>query len=71
MSTHLPPDKWGDAAVSWPDRFFRIRVSGEDDTERLEAALKAEAAEPSPRKDRIARLNKRLATVREQDTDDT
>jgi len=67
MSTHLPPDKWGDAAVSWPDRFFQIRVSGEDDAERLEAALKAEAAESSPRKDRIARLNKRLAAVREND----
>jgi hypothetical protein len=63
--THLPPDKWGDAAVSWPDRFFRIRVSGESDTDRLEAALEAEAARSSPRKDRIARLNKRLAEVRD------
>jgi len=67
--THLPPDKWGDAAVSWPDRFFRIRVSNEDDAARLEAALKAEAAESSPRKERIARLNKRLAAVRDDDTD--
>lgn len=63
--TTLPPDKWGDAAVSWPERFFRIRVSGEDDPDRLRAALNAEAAQSSPRKDRIARLNKRLAEVRD------
>ena len=72
MGTHLPPDKWGDAAVSWPERFFRIRVSNESDPDRLRAALEAEAAQSSPRKDRIARLNERLADLRENDdTDDT
>lgn len=63
----LPPDKWGDAAVSWPDRFFAIRVSNETDPDRLTAALKAEAAETTPRKERIARLNKRLTAVRDAD----
>lgn len=63
--THLPPDKWGDTATTWPPRFFAIRVSNESDTDRLEAALKAEASRSSPRKERIARLNKRLAEVRE------
>lgn len=65
MGTHLPPDKWGDAAASWPDRFFRIRVSNEDDADRLRAALESEADRRSPRKDRIARLNERLADTRD------
>lgn len=62
--SRLTADGWGDAAVSWPDRFFQIRVSNESDPERLEAAVVAEAQGPA-RKERIARINKRLATVRE------
>ena len=62
----LTDDAWGDAAVSWPDRFFQIRVANESDTARLEAAVVAEANGPA-RKERIARLNSRLATVRKQE----
>jgi len=61
--THLPPDTWGDAAVSWPDKFFAIRVGNESDPERLRAAAEAEAMTDNPRGDRIARINKRLSEL--------
>jgi len=65
-SGHLPADKWGDAATSWPDRFFAIRVSNESDPERLRAAASAEAQRADPRRDRIKRINKRLQTVTDE-----
>ena len=62
-SGHLPADKWGDAAASWPDRFFEIRVGNESDPERLRAAASAEADRTDPRPDRIARINQRLTKL--------
>jgi len=62
-SGHLPADKWGDAATSWPDRFFAIRVTNESDPERLRAAASAEADRAEPRPDRIARINQRLTQL--------
>jgi len=63
-SGKLPADKWGDAAVSWPDRFFQIRVANETDADRLRAAASAEADRADPRPDRIARLNERLQDLK-------
>jgi len=62
-SGHLPADKWGEAATSWPARFFAIRVSNESDPERLRAAASAEAQRADPRRDRIKRINERLQTL--------
>jgi hypothetical protein len=61
--SQLPPDKWGDAATTWPDRFFAIRVSNESDPDRLRAAATAEAERDTTRADRIARINKRLQNL--------
>jgi transglutaminase-like putative cysteine protease len=63
--SRLPPEAWGDAATTWPDRFFQIRVNNESDPDRLRAAAAAEANRSDTRPERIARINKRLTTIQQ------
>jgi len=62
---HLQPETYGRAATDWDEQFFKIRVYNESDRERLRAVIKHEAERDDPRRDRIATVNKRIQTLKE------
>jgi len=65
----LSPTSFGRAAAAWDEEFFKIRVFNAGDPARLRAAIEHEAErEGETRKDRIAAINKRLATLEDADT---
>jgi hypothetical protein len=65
--SHLNPDDFGRAATAWGPEFFMIRITQEDDLERLRAAARHEADRDSPRPKRIAQINKRIQRVTASD----
>ena len=56
----LSPDTFGEHATGWGATFFEIRISNEQNAERVQAAIEAEAQRSNPREWRIAACNKRL-----------
>lgn len=59
----LSPETFGEHATKWGATFFEIRISNETKPERINEAIKAEAARSEPREWRIACCNKRLSEL--------
>ena len=62
----IPAREWGKLMAGLNDETFKRRLAGQDDPERIRAALKHEDERPyETRPERIAALNKRLQDVAE------
>ena len=62
---HLSTETYGTHATEWPDGLFAIRINNESDTERIDAAIRAEAQRSDPRQARIGLCNRRKNELEE------
>lgn len=62
----LPPEQWGRMLGGYTDEAFKRKLYKCDDVERLRAAIEHEIERHGDtRQERIAKLNQRIASVRE------
>jgi len=58
-------DRWAQACHDTAPEYFEARVRNMDSQRHLRAALDVEVSRSSPRQERVALLNQRLAEVRD------